>query len=291
MTIHSNDNDNLTNCTSVVQFRAQYYTVAMAADSIIRDYFLQLGYENDIADVYLALYGGGATSISRLSRAVNIERTRVYRLLNVLQSIQMVETETHYKRSIVKAAPISNLRILVAKKEQEVAALRGQLQIVEETLGKDTLIAHGTRVQFYSGNHGLKQMLWNELRATGEIVGYAHRIFEEGVGKDLILSWAEEFEKRKLRARLLTGTDWVSSWKGAGAKGSGQRVGGIAYHKLSPEIFAINHARDIYNDTVAYFQWVNGDIFGFEIYNQQIADAERQIFEGFWAKSSPDKRF
>lgn len=258
---------------------------------IVREYFAQLAFDTDMADAYIALYAGGPQSISELSRAINIERTRVYRLLDQLKNVQLVETEVRYKRSIIKAAPISNLRILIAQKEQEVAALRGQLDIVEQTLGKDVLSSPSTRVQFYSGYRGLKQMLWNELRAEGEIVGYAHRIFEEGVGKDLILSWTEQFQHRKLRSRLLTGSEWHMSWNTAGKRGSGLRVKGIQYNYLAPDIFAINHARDIYNDVVAYFQWKDGEIFGFEIYNQEIANAERQIFEAFWARSKPDVRF
>lgn len=258
---------------------------------IIREYFAQLAFDAGMADVYIALYTGGAQSISGISRATNIERTRVYRLLDQLKGVHLVEIEVHYKRSIIRAAPVSNLRILIAQKEQEVAALRGQLDIVEQTLGKDTLSSSSTRVQFYSGYQGLKQMLWNELRAEGEILGYAHRIFEEGVGKDLILNWTDQFQSRKLRSRLLTSSEWHESWKTAGKRGSGLRVKGMQYNYLPPDVFAINHARDIYNDTVAYFQWKDGEIFGFEIYNQEIADAERQIFETFWARSRPDTRF
>jgi hypothetical protein len=33
-----------------------------------------------------------------------------------------------------------------------------------------------------------------------------------------------------------------------------------------------------------YFNWKDGEIFGFEVYNQEIADAQRHIFEMLWQR-------
>jgi hypothetical protein len=39
---------------------------------------------------------------------------------------------------------------------------------------------------------------------------------------------------------------------------------------------------DIYNDVVATNYWMGDDVFGVEIYNKQIADMQRSMFEHFW---------
>lgn len=89
----------------------------MSQDTLVlREYFSKLGLEPEIAELYLALHTYGPQSISELSRRSKVERTRIYRLIDVLAEANLIEVETHYKRSILRAAPVSNLQILLSKK-------------------------------------------------------------------------------------------------------------------------------------------------------------------------------
>ncbi len=90
----------------------------MVSDSAVRTYFSKLGLEREIADIYLALHAHGPQTISALSRNSGVERTRIYRLVDKLLLSNLIELESHSKRGIVKAAPVSNLRILINQKEQ-----------------------------------------------------------------------------------------------------------------------------------------------------------------------------
>lgn len=260
----------------------------------IRTYFTKLGLEPEIADIYLALHAQGPQTISELSRSSRIERTRIYRLIDKLLESNLIEVETHYKRGIIKAAPITNLHILISEKEQELKSLQDELGLIEKVLARNSLSSPATRVQFYQGREGIRQMLWNELSAKGEIVGYNYRILEEGTGKRFMERWTEEFERRKLQCRLITSDDFATSWdegQETTGEGTGQRVAGIAYHCISPKDFQITHSCDVYDNVVAYYQWKDDQLFGIEIYNQDIADAQRQFFEMIWVKSYPEKRF
>src|SRR5690348_4862316 len=86
----------------------------------IRAYFFKLGLSSEIADIYLALYAYGEQTISQLARRSGVERTRIYRLMEELQATGLIEIEAQYKRKIVRAAPVSNLQILLSKKEQDL---------------------------------------------------------------------------------------------------------------------------------------------------------------------------
>lgn len=260
--------------------------------SAIRAYFAKLGLEPEVADIYLALHTHGPQTISELSRNSKVERTRIYRLIDHLLASNLIEVETHYKRGIIKAAPIANLNILIAQKEQELRSLQDELELIQQVLARNSLSNPATRVQFYSGKEGVRQMLWNELRAKGELVGYANRILEEATGKKFMERWTDEFEARGLQARILLNDEFVKSWQaGKHTVGTDRRVKNMAYHYLPDSIFKITHLSDIYDDVVVYYQWKDGDVFGLEIYNKDIADAQRAFFEILWAKSTPETRF
>ena len=260
--------------------------------SAVRNYFAKLGFEKEIADIYLALYADGPQTISALARSSHVERTRIYRLIDTLMESNLIEVEARSKRGIIKAAPISNLHILINEKEQELKSLQDELGLIEQVLSRNSLSSPASRVQFYQGEEGIRQMMWNELNAKSEILGYNYRVLEEGTGKKFMQRWTEEFEKRKLRCRLVVGDDFVQSWHdGLKTVGTGQRVKGMDYNYIAPDDFKITHSCDMYDDVVAYFHWKDNEVYGVEIYSQEIADSQRQFFELIWQKSVPETRF
>ena len=266
----------------------------LADTNTIKTYFVKLGLEPEIADIYIALHEHGPQTISELSRTSRVERTRIYRLIDDLLASNLIEVETHYKRGIIKAAPIANLHILISEKEQELKSLQDELGLIEQVLGRNSLSSPVTRVQFYHGREGIRQMFWNELRAKSEIVGYVYRIIDEPNGRKFMKRYWEEFHRRQLHMRLISGDAFLQSWKDADTtfgQGYSQRVSGIDYRYISPDIFPVTHACEIYDNVVMYCNWKDNELFGIEIYNQEIADAQRATFEMLWSKATPDTRF
>lgn len=258
----------------------------------IRTYFAKLGLESEIADMYLALHTHGPQTISELARSSKVERTRIYRLIDKLLESNLVEVETRYKRGIIKAAPIANLRILITQREQELKGLQDELELIEQVLARNSLSSPATRVQFYRGPEGIRQMLWNELQATGEILSYTYRILDEITGKKFMERWAEAFEQRQLQERLLINDEFFKSWQenkpGVDVQ---RRIRGIQYNLIPPHVFKITHSSTIYDDVVAYFHWKEGEVFGVEVHNKDIAQAQRQLLEMLWLQSAPETRF
>jgi hypothetical protein len=101
--------------------------------------------------------------------------------------------------------------------------------------------------------------------------------------------WVSEFEAKELRKRLITDDHFFASWQQR--KPAGRRIKGYEYNYIDPSIFTIGDDCDIYDDVTAFFQRKDGETFGIEIYNQDIADTQRQFFEMLWAKSKPETRF
>jgi sugar-specific transcriptional regulator TrmB len=276
---------------TVVQKLHTCYNYFMITDTTaVRTYFAKLGLETEIADLYLALHAHGPQTISELSRNSRVERTRIYRLIDKLMQANLIEVESHYKRGVIKAAPIANLHILINEKGNELKSLQDELGLIEQVLARNSLSSPATRVQFYQGPEGIRQVRWNQLRAKKpDSIGYAHQIYDTMSGNAFMHRWAEEFERRGLRKRLLVDDQFFQSWKKR--KPQGRRIKGYEYNYIDPKIFKIGDNCDVYDDVIVYFQYKNGEMFAIEIYNQDIADTQRQMFEMLWLQSKPETRF
>ena len=167
----------------------------------VRVYFKKLGFESEIADIYLALYTHGPQTISALARNARVERTKIYRLIDTLMESNLIEVETAHKRGIMRAAPISNIRILIAQREHDLRSLQDDLELLEQTLTRNTLSDPTTRVQFYHGPEGYKQMLWNETRATTEVLAITRTIMQPHTGRQFYERFANTCNANGVRFR------------------------------------------------------------------------------------------
>jgi sugar-specific transcriptional regulator TrmB len=253
--------------------------------SAIRTYFSKLGLEAEIADIYLALHANGPQTISELSRNSRVERTRIYRLIDKLLSSNLVEVESHYKRGVIKAAPIANLNILISQREQELKSLQDELGLIEQVLARNSLSSPATRVQFYQGSEGTKQMFWNETKAKTDMLCILLENMQTKTNSKFFERWVATCNERGLRFRGIVGDAFLASQKGWYAKHQNETLHNWEQRYVPKDTFTITHSMVVYDSVVAYFNWKDGEIFGIEIYNQDIADSQRQFFEALWEKA------
>lgn len=251
----------------------------MAIDQqAIRTYFGKLGLEPEIADLYLALHSHGPQSISELARNSKVERTRIYRLIDRLMASNLIEIESRQRRGVIKAAPVANLNILINERQQALQNLQDELGLIEQVLVRNSLSNPAARVQFYQGPEGMRQMLWNGLRAKTELVGHDDpRKLSQIVGNVFIKDWAEEFGRRKLNGRWL-----VNDFSAGPAE---PIIKGARCRLVETEVFKLRQPCVIYDDVVAHFLTQDGEPFGIETHNRGIADSQRQLFELAWQQA------
>lgn len=253
----------------------------------VRTYFAKLGLAPEVADIYLALYANGPQTISELSRSSNVERTRIYRLIDTLLESNLVEVESHYKRGVIKAAPIANINILISKREQELKSLQDELGLIEQVLARNSISSPATRVQFYRGPEGVKQMYWNETKAKGEIISILHENMQVKTNSRFFERWVARCNERDLTFRGIVGDDFIASQKQWYDNHNNEKLKNWEQRYVGKETFVITHGSAIYDNVVAYYNWADHEIFGVEIYNKEIADAQRQLFDLLWDKGRP----
>lgn len=259
----------------------------MKQKEIFRKYFKKLGLETEIADIYIALHSGGEQSISELSRTAKVERTRIYRLMEQMKKSGLIEVTTESKRDILRAAPVENIEILISKKEQELRGLQSDFTLVQQLLNANTLSAHGTKVQFYEGVDGLKQMYWNETKSTSETLVIMNENAQMRVKSAFFERWVRAKNENGQPSRGIINDSFIESQKKWYGKRSNERVEKWEARYVPDGVFPIEHWVIVYDNVVGYHDWKNGEIFGIEIHNQAIADTQRRFFEMLWQQATP----
>lgn len=255
----------------------------------INSFLENLGLNNEEITIYLALIEKGPLTILELSRDTGINRTRVYRLLEKLKRKGIIDEVIEEHKTLAKACEIENLELLIKDKEAKTKYLRETFPHISDMLsGKRVLSQPNTKVLFYRGKEGIRQQVWNTLHAKKEAIGYSYRPLVDLIG-NYYLQWREEWIKRNLIFRDLYSDEYLKGRK----KGVYDNISSPAKNfrslYISPEILDINHQVDIYNNVLSFYNWHEGEIFGVEIYNEKIAQTQKQLFEIVWKMARPVK--
>lgn len=257
-------------------------------DQTLTNFLSKLGIEAEATKIYMAMVGKTAQTAHQLAKTTEIPKTTVYRRLEELIALGLVEEQIDEYKKEYQVAPADTLALLVNKKDLETKNLMAQLPIVSQLLNSSqTSQDPETKILFYRGKDGIQQMNWNCLKAKKEIVGYSYRAWEEIVGLDFANKFLDEYNFLNLSGRDLISKEYINSridqpdvtrprWKNWQTR------------FLDPKVVDVNHQMDIYNDVVAIYNWHEGEVFGVEIYNKKVATMQKQIFEVLW-KLGKDK--
>lgn len=252
----------------------------------VRTYFFKLGLVPEFADIYLALLAHGRQSLSDLSRNARIERTKIYRLLDDIEKSGLIKIDVEYKKKFFSAEPIENLQILIAKKEQNLEDLKKDFDAVQKTLQASTKRSNKTTIRHYRGVDGLKQMYWNETKGSGENLSILHENMQIRTGATFFERWARACNENNLQFRGIINDTFIKSQQEWYGQYSNERLKNWQSGYLPDSTFLLQHSIVVYDNVTAYYNWQNGEIFGLEMINQQVADTQRQFFESLWKQAT-----
>lgn len=241
------------------------------------------GLTADEARVYLELWESKALTALLLNRRLNLARTKVYRILDKLQAMGLVLTRLTERGQKYEAANPKKLGLLIAEKEQAVAALKLGLPALEEQLERSAgRSGSESKVLYYRGIEGLKQVTYNSLRAKGELLTLEIKDMDAFFAHDYAESMRLKFIDRKISIRTLSNVTYVPKWTDA----AGEMVERYWEIRHIPEAqLTIKFEILIYNDVYVLYRYVGKEIFCVEIYNRDLAAMQKQMFELMWSKA------
>jgi len=201
----------------------------------------------------------------------------------------LIETEVQYKRHIFRAAPVSHLQVLLAKKEQEIHDLRKEFDELQRNLVAESFDTPLTRIQSYKGPEGVKQMLWNQSKGRGENVSILYENMQSRTNEKFFKRWVHEFNKSGSTSRSLVGDHFIESQREWYKTHDNERIKEWNARYVPESLFPISYSTVVYNDITAYYKWDDEEVFGIELHNKEIADTQRRFFDILWQQSTPIK--
>lgn len=255
----------------------------MAIPSTLQSIIDTITGDNTLTRLYLTLFEHGDLTISRLSKLSGIERTHIYRSIDKLSKLQLIECIVDEKRQLYRSSPPHIIQHVLDMRAKEAENQRLAFTSITPLLTAKNTAA--TEVKFYSGISGIKQMLWNQTKAKSEIVSILSENIQSHTGEVFFKEWVDTCNAKNIPMRSVIDDNFIEQqirWYGA----FGHSLKNWSSRKLPESSSSIPHRTTIYDNVTTYFNWQDIDVFGIEIYNQSIADTQREYFELLWQKST-----
>lgn len=138
------------------------------------------------------------------------------------------------------------------------------------------------QIKYYQGVEGLLTVTRNSLKAEGELLTFetSYASLNAMFTREQAEEIRRQFLARKVKVRELTNQIYHEPY--TDIKDFHEKVMEIRY--ISPAKLKIKVETLIYNDVVAIYEpKENG--FCLEIYSQELADQQRQLFEFIWKQA------
>ncbi len=238
------------------------------------------GLREEEAKIYLILVQNGFMTALTISRTLRMGRTKVYRILDKLIAKGLSDQRLDSTGLRFGATDPSKLSQLINEREHEVLSLKDSLPQLIENLEKMSWRKHEkTKVLYYKGVEGLKQITYNSTNAykelltfetTNDMSVFLPQDFSEEMRQRIVdnkvfvkeLTWNKEFKPFTKVADLVT-KHWETRY-------------------IDPSTFKMKTEALIYNDVYVIYNPLGEEQFGVEIYNADIADMQKQLFTIVW---------
>jgi len=242
------------------------------------------GLSDEEGNIYVFLLQRESATALTLSRSLHLGRTKVYRLLDKLKTKQLIEVRFDERGMSFAATHPAKFQQLVTSKESEIAALKASLPSLINQLTKLTQLAQdNSKVLYYEGWDGLKQVSYNLTRAVGVV-----RVFEMvHLSEFLPETFSEQIRQECVDAEISFRdlTNQTSQTDFTQVTDLIKHFSKVRY--IDPLLIKINFEVLIYNDVYTTYTYKDKKVFCVEIYNPQLAEMQKQVFDFIWAQASP----
>lgn len=242
-----------------------------------------IGFDENESRIYISLLQKGATTALKLSNYTNISRTSVYRALERLQEKGLVREVILAKKIMFEASDPKIIEQLIIEEGREI---QKKIKLLPDILSNLTIISNihsnETKVKYYKGREGIRQLLWNVSKKKDcVLLGYGYQSWNEVVGWD----FAEQIRQKHVENRIVHYEITNSLEEGAIWTNNSRYLEDI-YHErhIDSEVLELNNDLLIGEDFVCFYSIYEGDLFGIEIQNYQIAKTQSQLFWLAWER-------
>jgi sugar-specific transcriptional regulator TrmB len=250
-------------------------------DKHIRNALLVLGCSEKEIRLYLASYKLGSATIGDLAKAARLQRSTAYLIAeSLLEKGLLLEDFKHYAKALVAVEPDVLMRMLAAKQRQvgrQNLALHDNLPELQALYRASEI---RPRVQTFQGANGLLSVWRDILTAKGAISLWTN---QEAETQLFSAEQHEQFIRERISRQLPMRVLAVNNPKGAAL--IAQDAAWMRQTKLLPPSVSFSAETYLYDHKVAVLDY-HKDIIGIIIESEQVAEAQRAMFEMAWAQTA-----
>ena len=245
----------------------------------------KFGLSNEEVILYLELLQNNSLSALELSRKLNIGRTKVYRLIDILHEKGLVNIIVDDYGNKFEANSPKNLERVLTEKEAELESLKNESSALLNELEKlKPAMLGDTKILYYKGAEGLKQVTWNTLKSKEVFRIYEVNLMHAFLDHEFSEKVRTEFALRDIKVHQLTNHDYFDPFTKIAKHVQDWTLKYIPTEKLNIKVESC-----LYNDVYALYSFEKDNVFCVEIYNQNLADMQKQIFDLIWELAKPMK--
>ena len=238
----------------------------------------KIGLSDGEIKVYLAGLNLGPSMASELASSAKINRTLTYHNLELLEAKGLLRKSgpRHGQRFIME--PPSRLKSIIERKQKELGQMDKQLdRIIPELQSTYTPKALPSRVRFYEGVEGMKNVAQDALKAEGKLVYVIASIDHLLNMFDLpfLQYFLKEADKKKIKRKSI----WSRPVEESLLPPSEYRE-----QRIAPKNFVFPSTMFIYDDKVLVFSSPS-EKSAFVIESAEYAQTMKALFEQLWKKS------
>lgn len=244
----------------------------------------KIGIDKEYARVYIELWTKGPLTVVKLSRKLDLGRNIIYRILDHLEEINLVNKKKKKYGSEYEAIHYKNLKYIVKKKKNELEkAQKGLEKLFDDLPYLQNANNVSSNVIHYHGIDGLKQVNWNLVKTKDMYRVYEVSRLSNYLDKDFAEKLRMEWLRREIHSRDLTNDNEIKPHTNITEFTNNFSE----YRYIDPKTLQIKTEIYVYNDIVTLLQYdtIKYDpksIFCVEIYNKALAESQKQIYDIIW---------
>jgi sugar-specific transcriptional regulator TrmB len=249
-----------------------------------KDFDLQLqnlGLSSDEANLYLYIVRQGKKTVSEIRKAFNWSATKTNSILLSDNLSELLMNFIDNGRNYYVIKPLNALKTLVKKNQDLQIEVKNQLHKLKEELSQfETTAPLDSKVINYHGLSGLREILWKTIDSkdplrflvylpNGKYMDYnfyddIRRIYvERGIRTQEILNAPQYGDFTDV-------PEFLDLYEG---------------RYLDSKLIKFKHEVLIYNNVYATYRVDKNGIFCTEIYNERLAEMQKQLFDYMWNRS------
>lgn len=229
-------------------------------------------------------------SAQELSIALNLGRSIIYKSLENLQKEFLILEVIDKNGRVFEINSKTGIDFIAYEKKQRLKNLEEQLpNLLEELSEIASTDIKKSKIKYYTGISGLEQITWNTTKAVGLFRIYEIDDIDKLVNQKLADETMITYAKNKIFDRQLTNfkeiddcstnpaiCDFIDNWWEG--------------RYIDPNDLLIQFQAEVYNDVYCMYEYQDNEIFCVEIYNEKLAEMQKEIFDFVWNIAKPLKK-